>query len=222
VTFILNILHKDMSILAADQKAVADWPSPFGFPSRGKAVSYGNQKIVTNLTGLMAIGASGYSEHNSYIGEFERSEGINEGLSIIRNHMEAFLLIDNRPELIKSASQFENECIASFYDNDMRTFFTNEFKFNEFSNGTRLHRASDDAKIFCAGSGRDHFDISRARVEVNSLVATKENSDIQDKFISWVEEVFKRVSETDEGCGAEPMFAVSTRENHAFRTIEIR
>ena len=222
MTFILNVLHKDISVLAADQKAFAEWTSISGFPSRSKAVSHDNKKIETNSTGLMAIGVSGYSEHNSYIDEFRRSSEINDGLSIIRRHMEEFLLIDDRPTLIKSASSFENECIASFYDSDTQTFFTNEFSYNEFSNSTRLHRASDDVKVFCAGSGRDHFDCIIGAAEVSLLVEGSEYSHIQDILISWAIEVFKRVSEADEGCGAEPIFAVANRMNNDFRIISIR
>jgi hypothetical protein len=220
VTFILNVLHKDMSILAADQKAIAEWPSIWGFPSQGKTVCHDYKKITMNSTGLLAIGMSGYSEHHSFIGEVERSESINDGLSIIRNHMEGFLLVDDRAALIKSASPFENECVTSFYDKDTQTFFTNEFRFNEFSNTTHLHRASDGVKLFCAGSGRNHFDLTSGRTEVQSLVATNESLHMPGVVISWMKAVFRKVSAQNEGCGAEAIFAVSTRTNQEFRLSE--
>ncbi len=217
MTFILNVLHKDMSILAADQKAVAEWPSILGFPSRGKAVFHGHKKITMNSTGVLAIAMSGYSPHHAYIGEVESSESINEGLSIIRNYMEEFLLVEDRTSLIKSASPFENECVASFYDEDTQSFFTNEFCFNEFSNSTRLHRANEKVKVFCAGSGRIYFDSESGKAEAQSLAEENGGSSMPDIFISWMEEVFKRVSAKDEGCGAEAIFVVSTRKDHEFR-----
>lgn len=220
MTFILNILHKDMSILAGDKKVVAEWPSILGFPSRGKAVAHDCKKITTNLTSLMAIGASGYSEYNSYIKEIERSDNINNGLSIIRYHMERFLLIDNLPSLIKASSPFLNECIVSFYDKKTETYFTNECEFNEFRNKTHLHRASERIKVFCAGSGKAHFEIASAIEEVNSLSGKFENSNISDTFIPWMKDAFRKVSAKDEGYGAEGMFAVSTRESPEFRLIE--
>ena len=209
-----------MSILAADKKAVAEWPSILGFPSRGKAVAHNYKKISINLTSLMAMGASGYSEHHSYIKEIERSDNINNGLSIIRYHMERFLLIDNLSSLIKASSPFLNECIVSFYDKETETYFTNEFEFNEFRNKTYLHRASERMKIFCAGSGKAHFEIASAIEEINSFSGKFENSNISDTFIPWMKDAFRKVSAKDEGCGTEAMFAVSTRENPEFRFVE--
>lgn len=216
MTFILNVLHKDMSILAADKKVVAEWPSAWSFPSRGKAVANDYKKITMNSHDLMALGMSGYSPHHSYIEQFERRETIGDGLSIIRHHMERFLLVDDREELIKAASPFENECIASFYDADTKTLFTNEFGFNQFSNRTRLHRAADGVKVFCAGSGRDHFDVASGKLQVQSLVEGSNEVQLPDAIIPWMREVFGRVSAKDEGCGAEAMFVVSTRESPKF------
>ena len=205
-----------MSILAAEKRVVAYFPSIWGFKPPEKAVAENHKKITTNSNFLMAIGTSGYSEHHSYIGEFERSENISGGLSLIRNHMERFLLVDNRPALVKSASAFENECIASFYDVDTQTFFTNEFGFNQFSNRTRLHRASDGVKIFCAGSGRGHFDSGAEKLEVMALLETCDKVRLQETLISWMKGAFERVSAKDEGCGAEAMFAIATRESPGF------
>lgn len=211
-----------MSILAADQKAVAEWPSMFGFPSRGKAVCHDYKKITVNSTFLLAIGTSGYSEHNFYIEEVERSESINDGLSIIRSHMESFLQVNNLATLIKLASPFENECIATFYDEDTQTFFTNEFGFNQFSNRTRLHRASDEVKIFCAGSGRSNFNADSARKEVQSLVDANDNLQLEEKLVSWMKDAFRRVSAQNEDCGADALFAVSTRMHHEFHVSDRR
>ena len=209
-----------MSILAADTKAVADWPTISGFPARGKAVVHNQKKISMNESGQLAIGVAGFSEHNSYIREFEKSENISEGLSIIREHMERFLLVDNIASLIKTASPFVNECIASFYDKSTHTYFTNEFEFNEFRNKTYLHRASDGVKLFCAGSGRNHFDLESGVKEVQSLVASNDISCLQEICIAWMENIFNMVSSKDESCGSEAIFAVSSRTNNEFKLIE--
>jgi len=221
VTFILNVLHKDMSILAADQRAVAEWPS-FGFPSRGKAVCHDAKKITINSTFVLAMGTSGYSEHNSYINDVARSESVKDGLSIIRSHMESFLQVDDLASLIKSASPFENECIATFYDEDTNTFFTNEFGFNEFSNRTRLHKASDEVKILCAGSGRKNFDADSAKDEVQLLVDSKDNLQLEENIVSWMKSAFRLVSDQNEGCGPDPIFAVATRIRHEFHISDRR
>jgi len=209
-----------MSILAADKKAVADWPSISGFPSRGKAVVHDQKKITMNLNGQMAIGVAGYSDHNSYIGEFEKSESVSSGLLIIRRHMERFLQVDDLVSLIKSASPFVNECIASFYDESTQTYFTNEFQFNEFTNKTYLHRASDGVKLFCAGSGRNHFDLASGVMEIQSLAASNESACFQEACIDWMQNIFKLVSAKDDGCGSEAMFVISNRINREFRVLD--
>jgi hypothetical protein len=220
VTFILNVLHKNLSILAADKRGVAEWPTAFGFPARGKAITHDLTKITLNSTGLLAMGMSGYSEHHAHIGRVSNSVEINEALSIIRHHMEDFLRVDDRALLIKTASPFVNEGVVSFYDKEIQAYFTNEFSFNEFRNSTHLHRATEEVKLFCAGSGRRNFDMDSGRVEIQSLVSASNDQITPDIFIPWMKEMFRRVSAGDEGCGPEALFAVSTRHSHEFCFIE--
>jgi hypothetical protein len=220
VTFILNVLHKNMSILAADKRGVAEWSTVFGLPAREKAVTHDFKKITLNSTGLLAMGMSGYSEHHAHIGKVEHSDEINEALSIVRSHMENFLRVDDRAFLIKTASPFVNEGVISFYDKGMQAYFTNEFCFNEFRNSTHLHRATEEVKLFCAGSGRNSFDMASGKAEIQSLVSASNNAITPEIFIPWMKEVFRRVSANDEACGSEAFFAVSTQFSHGFRFIE--
>lgn len=220
MTFILNILHKDHVIVAADKKGVAEWPDIWGLKDTERVETNDVKKIVLNSTEEMAIGISGYSPHNSFENAFRGAKSSEEALSIVRKHMEGFLQVDDLPALIKNASPFENKSIASFYDLGSQTFFSNEFYFNEYSNGTRLHRASEQVKLFCAGSGKVYFDLENEQKNLQSLIESIAATDLSEVFMQWVIARFETVSGKDNGCGSEVLFAVSSRKSPKFQLID--
>lgn len=220
MTFILNILHKDLAIVAADKKGVAEWPDIWGLKTSERVETNDLKKIVLNSTGEMAIGIAGYSPHNTFENGFRCAKSSEEALSNVRKHMEGFLQVGDLPSLINSASPFVNESIASFYDFSSQTFFSNEFYFNEYSNGTRLHRASEQVKLFCAGSGKAYFDLENEKKNLLSLIESTAEIDLSEAFMQWVTDRFETVSKKDNGCGSEVLFAVSTRKDKKFRLID--
>jgi hypothetical protein len=224
VTFILNVLHRDMSILAADRKAIAEWPvsstSGIAIPARGSSVVDDFNKITLNSTGSLAVGIAGNTQDHYYTQAIEWSVSVDEGLLTIRKHMERFLSVHDRPGLSTLTTFTVNQGIASFFDKDTGMYFSNTFLFSPVRNETRLHRAADDVKIFHAGSGSEHFEKAVGLIDIDSFLASAKNAHTPESCIPWMQEAFKRVSVSDTGSGAEAMFVVSTRSSPKFRTIE--
>lgn len=116
MTLILNVLHKDMSVLAAEIMARAEWSiSPMSFSSvplgKGYAVHDFN-KVTINSSRTLALGIAGLTQDHGYTQKIERSEKIDDALQAIRKHIEGFVPIYDRGKLRKLSQFSANEGMA--------------------------------------------------------------------------------------------------------------
>ena len=224
MTLILNVLHKDMSILAADRKAIAEWPDSsvpdIAAPAGIGSVVNDFNKITLNARGDLALGIAGRTQDHYYTQAIERSVSIDEGLLVIRKHMERFLRVHDRVGLSTLTSFTVNQGIASFFDNNTGMYFSNTYLFSPVRSETRLYRAADEVKIFHVGSGSEHFEKAVGSVDINSFLASAKNACAPEACIPWMQEAFMRVSASSVTSGSEATFVVSTRANPEFRLIE--
>ena len=143
LTFILNILHRDMSVVAADRKAIAEWPvtttPDVTVHAGGSSIVHDYKKITLNSSRSLALGIAGHTQDHYYTQKIERSASIDEGLWIIRKHMESFLRVHDRTSLSTLTSFMVNQGIVSFFDQNADSYFTNTFLFSPVRNQTRLH-----------------------------------------------------------------------------------
>lgn len=223
MTLILNVLHKDMSILAADGKAIAEWPVSAGSvttaPSGRGCIVQDFNKITLNSTRTLALGIAGSTQDHGYTQVIERSSCFDEGLYTIRRHMEGFVPVYDRATLSTLTSFTANEGIASFFDQSMGMYFTSKYLFSPVEIRTRLHRANDDVKVFSSGSGSKYFEGENGLADIESLITLTKCSCTPEACISWLKDAFKRVGDFDPESGVDPMFVVSTRSNPKFHSI---
>lgn len=223
MTLILNVLHKDMSILAADSKARAEWSvsatAITTVPAGRGPIAHGFNKITMNSSRMLALGIAGLTQDHGYTQAIEQSDSIDEGLKTIRKHIENFVPIYDRAKLSTLTSFMANEGIASFFDQSTGTYFTSKYLFSPVEIRTRLHRGTDKVKVFGAGSGSKYFEGASGLADIESFVALIKHSCTQEACISWMQDAYKRASGTDPETGAEPVFVISTRSNPEFRSI---
>ena len=224
MTFILNILHRDMSILAADRKAMAEWPvasaPDMTVHTGGTSAVHDYNKITLNSSRSLALGIAGHTQDHYYLQTIGRSASIDDWFWTIRKHMEGFLRFHDRSSLRTLTSFMVNQGIASFFDRDADAYFTNTILFSPVESQTRLHRSTDGVKIFHAGSGSEHFEKAVGLENIESFIASTKNSCTLEACIPWMHDAYRRVSASDPGSGAEAVFVVSTRSDPKFRSIE--
>jgi hypothetical protein len=215
MTFILNILRQDMSILAADRRAVAKWPNSISAGFRLASAGIGDlenfNKIHLNATRIVAVGVAGDVQDHGYTEEIEKCPAISDTLRIVRNHMEHFLRIDDRANLSVPKVFTVNQAIASFFDPRADAFFSNTFLFTPVRNETRLHRASEGSKVLCAGTGSAYYEDAAGKVKIDSLFLAAEPDTVPHACIQWIWEMYKWVNNHDEGTGA-PEFDTNRRK----------
>jgi hypothetical protein len=221
VTFILNVLHSDMSILAADRLAIAGRPAAAALDMAVHAgvgsIVQDYQKITLNSNGTLALGIAGQTQEHYYTQLIKHSASIDEGLLIIQKHIAKFLRFYDRINLNTLGSFTVNQGIASFFDQEAAVYFSNAFLFSPVHNQTRLHRGADEVKVFHAGSGGEHFEKTGGLEDIKALIAATKNSRTPEDYIPWMLDAFKKVSASDSNTGAKAVFAVSTRNDPKFR-----
>lgn len=219
MTFILNVLHRDISILAADRKAIADGLNLAAPEESAPAVNDFN-KITLNPSLCLAIGVAGNTHEHFYLPEIRLSASVNEVLFKIRKTMEHFLRVNDRA-LLKSQPPFMvNQAIATFFDKEADMYCTNTFLFSPVENQNRIHSGGDAAKIFHAGSGSKHFEEEVGVESIRSFISSVSGSCTPEACIPWMQDAFEKVSAKDQYTGSEAAFVVSTRENPRFSKWE--
>src|SRR5262245_23382488 len=92
-----------MSILATDRKAIAGWPvaatPDMTVHAGGGPIVHDYNKITLNSSRSLALGIAGHTQDHYYTQTIERSVSIDEGLLIVRKHMESFLRVHDRAGL---------------------------------------------------------------------------------------------------------------------------
>ena len=212
-----------MSILAADQKAIAELPCTaipdVALRAEGASIIHDYKKITLHLSKSLALGIAGRTQDHYYLPTLDWSVSINELLSKIRKHQESFLRIHDRTGLNTLTSFEVNQGIASFFDQEAGMCFTNTFLFSPVEIQTRLHRGRDEVQIFHAGAGSEHFKKVVGLDEIDTFKASIKKSCTPEVCVPWMQDVYRKVSASDSGSGAEAAFVVSTKSNPKFRPV---
>ena len=213
MTFILNILHREMSILAADRKAIAGSPVTV---SPETSTVYDYKKITLHASRNLALGTAGNTQDHYYAPTLYLNTSIDEVICKIRKHMEGFLQIHDRSGLSTLTSFMVNEGIVSFFDRDADSYFSYTFLFSPVCNQNRLYRAKDEVQIFTAGSGSKGYEKAIGKEDIDSFIASTKESSTPEACILWIQDVYRKVSAYDVNSGPEAMFVVSTKSNPKF------
>ena len=224
MTFILNVLHRDISIIAADRKAIAGGLNPaapeMSARTEGGSITNDFNKITLNPSLSLAIGIAGNTHEHFYLPEIRLSGSIGEVLSKIRKNMEYFLRVNDRT-MLKSLPPFMvNQSIVTFFDKEADIYCTNTFLFSPVENQTRLHSGGDVAKVFYAGSGSKHFERAVGLESIESFISSTKISCTPEACIPWMKNAFEKVSAKDQYSGPEAVFFVSARANPKFSKWE--
>ncbi len=223
MTFVLNLLHKDFSLIAADKQGNTSGPTTFKqggltINTTGKLTIEGINKIFLSADKKMAMGYAGTVSDHSYVELFKKSDSPTEAMKIFRAHMESYYDFDARDLLLDGKPQMENQILLSFFDPEKSAFFTNMNFYTRLSNSTCINaRRANPSPMLChTGSGSNSFESATGIESINSFIAeVAAGADLAFQ-LQWFEEAFKKVSEAAQGCGSNFDAVLSTRESQEF------
>jgi hypothetical protein len=228
MTFVLNVLHKDFSLIAADRQGNATGPITLKIGemtvhvNSPKTTIEGMRKIVLSDDRSTALGFAGTTgDHDGYRDAFSRVTNPVQAMKCVREHMESKFQFDQRDILLRGQGVMINQVLLTFFDAEKSAFFTSYNAFTPFENQTNLYarRENPAPTLVHAGTGSSKLEEAIGLDSINKFISdVKEGADLVTQ-LGWIEETFKAVSAVASGCGEEFDAVIATRENPCFTSV---
>ena len=225
MTFILNVLHKDFSLLAADRKGTAKGGGEIKFGNfiirtKRDIEIHGIQKIYLSKNKNIAIGLAGNIKEHSYCTKINKCKNLDQLVSLIHKCMYNFLIIDNHEEILKHDSFNENSGIITYYETKTKEFFSIYYSFSYIHNFYNLHpREKIGGRLIHAGSGRTVFESAVGLDNIHKFCRSLSSLKEIPSYLNWMKDAYKKVSIEDEDSSEEMVGFVSTKINPYFIDI---
>ena len=201
MTFILNVLHKDFSLIASDRKATSEGPTKIETPGlvihakKGVTIQ-GYKKIHIGKEKNIAIGIAGKAGDHSYISKFEKSENVHSTLSLIHKHMEDFLIKDHKI-ILELDSYANNQGIVTYYEPETNEFFSNFYGFGPIHNYIHLYPSlQEKGFLISAGSGSSVFESAVGTQEITQFADSLNSLADVPACLEWIKQAYKKSKRT--------------------------
>jgi hypothetical protein len=226
MTFVLNILHKDYSLLAADRRGKSEGPvtmttGGFSITTSGNTVIDGVQKIYLSKNAEQAVGIAGTVGDHGYLGAFSDVSDGQTALECVSDFVHLTFDFDARDRMLNNEAVMENQSIVTFFDPDKGAFFSSLYLFTPFTHAVQLYarRANASPILLHVGSGSSNFEKAVGLEEINSFVKRlSEGLDLEQR-LAWFDEAFAKVSALDSGCSASYEAVIATRDAPQFTSL---
>ena len=226
MTFVLNLLHKDYSLLATDRRGTSAGPvtltaGSIQIHTTGNTVVEGVKKIRLSDDMLRSVAFAGNTADHGYLDEFAKSGTAQAAMQCVRSHMDSFFKFEDRDRMLRNEPIMENQALVSFFDSEKEAFFTGLYLFSPFSAGHQLYarRLNPSPHLIHVGSGSKNFEKAVGLDEINSFISQlKEGLDLTDQ-LAWLDMAFGKVSSIDAGGCSDFEAVLSTRADPEFRYV---
>lgn len=198
-----------MSILAADKTAIG----PDG-------VATEINKIVVNRPASLAVAVAGFTQEHQYLPKLDLATNIDMYIKEIRLHMDHYLSINDRKGLQNLTLFHKNEGIASFFDNDLKEFYSYKYLFSPVETQNRLYRASNAMTINYVGSGAPYLD-KELSDDIYSFRLSVDGSFSLNTCASWLKHIYAKVNALDSIIGKDPLIMVANKEEPTFKEADV-
>lgn len=227
VTLILNVLHKDFSVLAGDKLLNASGPATLSMGGltikllNGGKIHGAYPKVITSKGGHTAIGSAGVVAEHTYLEAARDAETPGEALRAVREAAYGAFNFHERDGLLASEGQMINESVVSFFDVEKEAFWTFILKYTRFE----LHqfayarRQNATAQIFSIGSGNATLHEKVPEEDFNAFVASIETEWTEEAIGVWLDHLFGVVGEYNDTVSVDYDAWIATRDVPEFRLL---
>ncbi|KAB0489630.1 hypothetical protein [Pseudomonas vancouverensis] len=226
MTFVLNILHKDFTLIASDRRgnapeSITMTVGNLSITTNGGGTIDGFKKTKLNKNNNVAVSAAGTTNEHLYLDQIKDLSDPSEVINIVRSCAENHFNFDARDELVNALPQMENQTIVSFFDEKTSSFFTTLHIYTKFSNYNTINvrRANPQPILLHLGTGSSSFENTIGIDEINSFIERVTNGANVDEILEWLDIAFEKVSLVAEGCSADYDAVISTRSNPYFVSL---
>lgn len=226
MTFILNVLHKDHSLMVSDTLGNAAGPlkltaGPLTMEVPSGGLVEGMRKTFLSANKRFALGYAGTTDAHGYIDTFKECSAPEEAMRCVRGHIESHFDFDCRDDLLDGKGLQENSLILSFFDAEKAAFFSGIYGFSRLSSWNNIYarRTATAPILLHVGSGSSFFEKAVGLDAINDFVLDIEKGLEIEGQLQWIAEAYEKVSLVAPGCGAQFEAAIATRDKPEFRFI---
>lgn len=226
MTFVLNILHKDFSLIASDRRGNAAESitmklGTLSITTKGGGTIDGIKKTLLNKNKNIAVSCAGNTSEHKYLKQVADLSDPSEVIKIVKSYADNQFNFEAINELLNAVPQMENQTIISFFDENSGSFFTTLHIYTKFTNYNSIsaRRANPVPILLHLGTGSSSFESAVGIDEINSFIDSVANGASVDQILEWLDVAFEKVSLVAEGCGADYDAVISTRDNPYFTTL---
>jgi len=225
MSFIVNVLHRDFSLLVADRLVTTNGPTIISLGdltihAEKGAVITGFAKLRANADGSVALGMAGNAYQHLYLREFETSRGINDAISVVDSHVDRYMRFCDRKQFAGEASIPRQVGVLSFFDAETDCYFSLLYEFSLAHKIMRMQKAPNSRLTLIArGSGCKSFTSLKIEEGVNRLSAVVGTENDYDKCLKWLIPIYDDISKEDPSVGASIIAWVSLRSHPQFQEV---
>ena len=225
MSFIVNVLHKDFSLLVSDLRVTANGPISLKagkttiYAQKG-AVITGFVKLRANADRSVALGMAGNAYQHLYVTEFETTRGVDGAISVIDSYVDKYLRFCDRRQFASQVSIPKKIGVLSFFDADMDCYFSLLYEFSLAHKIMRMQKAPDTRlSLIVRGSGCRSLASLEIEESLNRLAAAISTETDYDKCLKWLIPIYDSISSQDPTVSASIVAWVSMRSHPQFREI---
>jgi len=227
MTLIVNVLHKDFTLLAADKLANAAGPATItmgrltiNLPNGGSVTGL-FPKVITAANGCAAAGSAGVIAEHTYVDAFKATTTPEDALAAIRNAAQDFFDFAERDQYLEGKGQMINESIVSFFDVAKSAFWTFIIKYTRFESHQFVYARNKNPKayVFSTGSGNATLHEKVPEEEMQQFIDSIADEWSESQLVQWLDKIFRIVSENNKTVGATYDSMIATRDNPVFRSL---
>ena len=234
MTFVLNLLHTDYSLLVVDRKAQTNGPitpeDQVTVETGGQTIHIqraqsliieGVQKLFYSKDRRSVIGAAGTYGNHGYLSAFQQSASPADALALFTGP----IALDHAVIANTNCTDVTSESgILTYFEPQTERFFSCVFLFSVLHRATYLYSGNTDVpQVFHTGSGGQVFqsDKSKDAVQRFDQIRAKIRSkrDVERHF-EHIIALYRAASQVDPGTGENPQAVIATRNNPQF--VEVK
>ena len=227
MTLIVNVLHKDFSLLAGDRLANATGPATItigamtiSMPNGGKIIG-AYPKLVTTPNRAAAIGGAGTVSEHRFMAAVQSADSPLQALSQVRNAIHESFSFEERDRYLDSQPQMVNEALLTFFDEEKAAFWTFVFKYTRFESHQfpYARRANPEAQVFWLGSGGNALREQFPAETIQAFVDALREDWTETQLAEWLDEIYSVVATHNDTVSAEYDGLIATRDESVFRPL---
>ena len=225
MTLILNLLHKDFSILVADRRASSSGPVTLEAgnlvvtATKGITID-GFNRLFLSKDSRCAIWVSGAAEeHVPYVSDVQRSVGVHKIREIIHGFLVGYPTHESSAKVRFGSTIKLNAGILTYFEPTIERFYTQCYEFSLVRLAATLCTGEETVTRFTVGSG------SIAEIDEKANVRFEEYHQsiktIADIDMGEIKAFYKAVSDVDPDVGTEISVLAASRSALCFTSTAI-